>query len=589
MFVIRTLHANGGQIVPKLTRQSSSTREYCGALYPWHMINEVIVNVGDRYTTHNPLSLELQCRQGKIELVVGLSTSDEVNVASKATENPDLLLPVTDEILRICPWFRILVIGKTGVGKSTLINETFGVTNATVSHNARGDADIDEEIFSSTNDKFVLHDSRGFEPGEEHNVEIVQDFINQRSRQRDVKDKLHAVWLCFEIPTSGSRLFESGSERFLKMKINGELGDVPIIAVFTKFDELVSSEKYDIAKDPSTREGLSGDAITELATEKAAARVQEECIKPFEEWVKGKVPHVTVSADPNYRDTLLKLIEVTYTNVYKYIQEASIVTAMAQKVNPDVNIDASIQVGKRKYWTGLASSMSFSGKSLKACLAVIHTDIIAVWHFQDPNMHLGSDEFRAMISNVVDATFDNKPGHAHKYLVSGLGLVGAIGGIISALAGPAAPIVVPIGIGIVLAVWAHQVYKESADTLRRLMTYIIDLTLIIQLLFWIQFVLNVQDRPLSRRLVTLAVKGYLSSPGFNSIHSQIREFADSVNLLDRMGPDMTFNKVVELINSLRMSSDSEAVRELERSLVGKFDTTVVEDEQWIFPDNVSYS
>ncbi|RDB15126.1 hypothetical protein Hypma_005193 [Hypsizygus marmoreus] len=134
---------------------------------------------------------ELQCRQGKIELLVGLSTSD---VASKPTENPDLLLPVTDEILRICPWFRILVIGKTGVGKSTLINKTFGVTDAVVSHNARGDADINKEIFSSTNDKFVLHDSRGFEPGEEHNVEIVQDFINQRSRQPDIKDKLHAVW-----------------------------------------------------------------------------------------------------------------------------------------------------------------------------------------------------------------------------------------------------------------------------------------------------------------------------------------------------------------------------------------------------------
>ncbi|RDB24100.1 hypothetical protein Hypma_008541 [Hypsizygus marmoreus] len=385
--------------------------------------------------------------------------------------------------------------------------------------------------------------------------------------------------LCFEIPTSGSRLFESGSERFLKMKISGELGDVPIIAVFTKFDELVSSQEYDIAKDPSICEGLSGDALTKLAAEKAAAKVQEECIKPFEEWVDRKVPHVTVSTEPNYRHMLLELIKVTYEDVYKYIQEASIVTAIAQKVNPDVNIDASIEVGKRKYWTGLASSISFSGKRLQACLAVIHTDIIAVWHFQDPKQHLGSDEFRAMVSTIRGAGGDSNPEGPHKALATGLGIVSAIGGIVSTLAGPAAPIVIPIGVGIVFALWVRQIYKESSDILRRLMLYIIDLTLIMQLLFWIQFTLKVQDQPLTRRLIKLTVKAYCNSDSFDSLHQDTRKFTDSADLIDRLGPDTTFNKVVKLIDSMCMSSDSEIVRELERSLVGKFDAT--QEEPWV--------
>jgi hypothetical protein len=40
-------------------------------------------------------------------------------------------------------------------------------------------------------------------------------------------------------------------------------------------------------------------------------------------------------------------------------------------------------------------------------------------------------------------------------------MVGTIAAIVSAMAGPAAPIVVPIAAGIVLAVWVHDVYQMS--------------------------------------------------------------------------------------------------------------------------------
>ena len=40
-------------------------------------------------------------------------------------------------------------------------------------------------------------------------------------------------------------------------------------------------------------------------------------------------------------------------------------------------------------------------------------------------------------------------------------MVAAIAGILSALAGPAAPIVVPIATGVVLAAWVYEVYQSS--------------------------------------------------------------------------------------------------------------------------------
>jgi len=40
-------------------------------------------------------------------------------------------------------------------------------------------------------------------------------------------------------------------------------------------------------------------------------------------------------------------------------------------------------------------------------------------------------------------------------------MVGTIAGIVSALAGPAAPIVVPIAASAVLVTWLYEVYKQS--------------------------------------------------------------------------------------------------------------------------------
>jgi hypothetical protein len=57
-----------------------------------------------------------------------------------------------------------------------------------------GKSEINTEILSEDNDQFVLHDSQGLEPGEVENLEIVQRFIERRSKMPDIKDKLHAIW-----------------------------------------------------------------------------------------------------------------------------------------------------------------------------------------------------------------------------------------------------------------------------------------------------------------------------------------------------------------------------------------------------------
>jgi len=58
----------------------------------------------------------------------------------------------------------------------------------------RGEHDIEHELIFSRHDGYVFHDSRGMEAGSEDELKIVQDFVHRKSRERRLKDRLHAIW-----------------------------------------------------------------------------------------------------------------------------------------------------------------------------------------------------------------------------------------------------------------------------------------------------------------------------------------------------------------------------------------------------------
>jgi hypothetical protein len=78
---------------------------------------------------------------------------------------------------------------------------------------------------SPENQYFVLHDSKGFEPGDLSNFETVREFVQQRSGDDlPLSEKIHGLWYVNFVynlpippsPTAGSRVFETGDEKLLQ-------------------------------------------------------------------------------------------------------------------------------------------------------------------------------------------------------------------------------------------------------------------------------------------------------------------------------------------------------------------------------------
>ncbi|KAG2145437.1 uncharacterized protein EDB93DRAFT_1087141 [Suillus bovinus] len=105
--------------------------------------------------------------------------------------------------------FRILIIGRTNAGKTTILGRVCNTRDNPEIHDSagnkidlatinasreRGEHNISNEMVLRSNPGFVFHDSRGFEAGSESEFDKVKEFITSRSKETRISDQLHAIW-----------------------------------------------------------------------------------------------------------------------------------------------------------------------------------------------------------------------------------------------------------------------------------------------------------------------------------------------------------------------------------------------------------
>lgn len=127
----------------------------------------------------------------------------------------------------------IIVAGKTGVGKSTLINSVFkekladtGMGKPVTSHMRK---------ITKKGVPLAIYDTRGFELRKEVQAEIkqeVMDTISKGLATQNINKAIHCIWYC--INTASNRIEPEEIEWLRELSMENQITQVPIIVVLTQ-------------------------------------------------------------------------------------------------------------------------------------------------------------------------------------------------------------------------------------------------------------------------------------------------------------------------------------------------------------------
>lgn len=139
-----------------------------------------------------------------------------------------------NEKLRNLKQLNIIVMGKAGVGKSTLINSIFRENLAETGIGRP----VTQEVRQIAKPGFPLaiYDTPGFELSREQQCSVkdeIMDLINDGLRSGDVSNAIHCIWYCINV--GSNRTIDETEKRWLcSLTESNKATRVPIIVILTQ-------------------------------------------------------------------------------------------------------------------------------------------------------------------------------------------------------------------------------------------------------------------------------------------------------------------------------------------------------------------
>ena len=137
-------------------------------------------------------------------------------------------------------YLTIMILGVTGVGKSTLVNTLLKLQKPEAALVGYGDIKTTEiKIFNSKKVTFLhLVDTRGIELVQEYSVKSIginaDEFINEQKEKENINEVVHCIWYCVE-----SDRFQKNENKLVQNLMNTlnnfeKNNHIPVIIVLTK-------------------------------------------------------------------------------------------------------------------------------------------------------------------------------------------------------------------------------------------------------------------------------------------------------------------------------------------------------------------
>lgn len=275
----------------------------------------------------------------------------------------------------------ILLVGPSGVGKSTLINSVLHLEGDLCAKEGGSEPCTmgAPKYYGSTQITYRIADSRGIEKSKDYGIDEVtkdvKEFIEKQLLTKEPDNYVHCIWYCI----TGSRFEEVEKETLETLSSVYDDNKLPIIVVYTKaafpflYEEIQKKvNQLDrnfefipvIAKDMEMKKGLIAkkDGVNELlnvSVNKAKQAVQSSCFTGIKNIIK---------------DQVRKNNELQNKQMEKYIKQENEKKINKFKEQMEINemvsniSDLIISVIKYYLYNGVKSLNSDSVKSIESFL-----------------------------------------------------------------------------------------------------------------------------------------------------------------------------------------------------------------------------
>lgn len=183
---------------------------------------------------------------------MGIEAMDGFNVIDAAGRIMEMIEKKTEELATV----NLMILGKTGVGKSTLLNALFGEERVKTGIGAPVSTDI-ERIAA---DHLIIYDTPGLELSGNNSMSNlltqVVSVINKQVEEGTIEDAIHCILYCVSVPSHRFEENEAEFIRLLQAKIMTH--NIPIFIVLTQAFNRNDSETL---KDHIASLGLKINAI----------------------------------------------------------------------------------------------------------------------------------------------------------------------------------------------------------------------------------------------------------------------------------------------------------------------------------------